>query len=200
MKQHHWTDEDRAFVKRNYKGTKVSKHIMAAHLGVTYSAVCGQIELLGIAKRTHRHPWTPPEEKQLQELMPIYRAEQIAKIMHRSINSVASKATELKASWRNHGSWYTKNEVAEILGVNHHWVQSRIDAEELIASHSNGRKPGSTRIDMWHITQKNLKKFIQQYPGELNGRNVDMFYLVEILAGILPLHWKRDDRLSEENK
>ena len=38
---------------------------------------------------------------------------------------------------------------------------------------------------MWHIAEKDLRAYIRRYPEELNGRNVDLIAIVEILAGIL---------------
>ena len=35
--------------------------------------------------------------------------------------------------------------------------------------------------------EKNLRQFIRRYPHELNGRNVDLVHLFNILTGLEPI-------------
>ena len=181
---HKWTDEERLIVRRDYAQTHASRRAIASKLGVTECAVAGQIALMGIAKRTDRHPWTAKEDGRLRNLIHQYAAITVARMMHRSHNSVVVKAKRLGIHLRFRDGWYTKIEVCEILGVDHKWVQHRIDSGALKATWHNGRKPSQKGMAMWHIDENDLKAFIRRYPQDLNGRNVDLMMIVDILAGV----------------
>lgn len=181
---HKWTDEEREIIRRDYAHTHASRQAIAARLGVGEYGVAGQIAKMGIAKRTDRHPWTPEEDERLKGLIPRYATSHIAKMLHRSINSVVVRSQRLRLHRRNHDGWYTKKEVCEILGVDHHWLQRRIDSGALKATYHNGHRPTQFGLAMWHIDEKDLKAFIRQYPDEINGRNVDMLQIVDLLAGV----------------
>jgi len=181
---HKWTEEEREYVRVHYAHTHASRRAIAHTLGVTEFGVAGQLSKMGICKRTDRHPWTPREDKKLEELLPCYCVGKVAKMMHRSLNSVVLRAKRLGLHRRNHYGWYTKKEVGEILGVDHHWVQRRIDSGELKATYHNGHKPSNKGSAMWHIGEKDLKAFIRRYPADLNGRNVDIMQIVEVLVGV----------------
>lgn len=107
----------------------------------------------------------------------------MAKNLHRSVNAVAGRIQRLGLRHRYRDGWYTKTEVCEILGVDQHWVQRRIDAGVLRATYHNGERPGKGGMRMWHIAEKELRGFVIQYPQELNGRNVDIVQLVDVLVG-----------------
>ena len=181
---HKYSEEEREFIRVHYKQTHASRQGIATRLGVTEYGVAGQIARMGLCKRTDRHPWTPKEDEKLKGLIPHYGVIHIARVMHRSINSVVVRSKRLGIHRRNHEGWYTKKEVCEILGVDHHWIQHRIDSGELKATYHNGHRPTSKGMAMWHIEERDLKAFIRRYPCEFNGRNVDLMQIVEILVGI----------------
>jgi len=108
----------------------------------------------------------------------------MARKLHRSPGSITNRIKRLKISRRSRSGWFTKREVCEILGMDHHWVQARIDSGELIASYHNGHRPTKIGSSMWHISEHDLKHFICRFPEDLNGRNVDMVMIVDILAGV----------------
>lgn len=185
MEKHHWTDEEREIVRRDYKGTNASAEAIAHRLGngITKWAVKGQVQMIGLAK-VHRNGWSPEEDERLGQLITRYAPNTVAKMMGRGVNSVVVRAKRLGYSRRVRDGWFTKTEVCEILGVDHKWVQQRIDAGQLKASWHNGTKPTNKGSACWHIAEQDLKAFIQRYPLELTGRNVDLFTIVEILAGL----------------
>ena len=152
---------------------------------VTEFAVAGQISMMGIAKRDDRRPWTFKEEGKLAEIIHQYGPRQVAKMMHRSLNSVVVKSKRIGASRRVRDGWFTKAEVCEILGMDHKWVQRRIDSGAIKASYHTGTKPSKLGMAMWHINEKDLVEFIRRYPEELTARNVDFIMIVEMLAGVI---------------
>ena len=179
--KHKWTDEEREIVRRDYKGTNASAQIIAEHLGVTRCAVKGQAVALGIL-RQKGPPWTPKEVERLEELIHRYSVRTVAKMLHRSQNAVKVKATRLKLKLRLRDDWYTKSEVCEICGEDHHKVQRWIDSGALKASWHNGRRPSKKGMAMWHIEATDLKSFLTNYSGELLGRNVDIQQIVWLLT------------------
>jgi len=185
MERHHkWTDEEKDIVRRDYKGTHASVREIARRLGVTEHQVRAEAYRMGLATRTDRRPWDPRQDERLRKLIPRYSANYIANIMHRSVNSVVVRSKRLGIHRRNHDGWFTKAEVCEILGMDHHWVQRRIDSGALKATYHNGRRPSREGMAMWHIEERDLRAFIRHFPQDLSGRNVDLIAIVEILAGI----------------
>ena len=153
-------------------------------MGVSENAVAGQISNMGIAKRDDRRPWAPAEKERLAELIHQYCPRRIAKLMHRSLNSVVVMSKRLHASRRVRDGWFTKREVCEILGHDHKWVQRRIDNGALKASYHYGHRPRKLGHSAWHITESSLRDFIRRYPEELTGTNVDLIMIVDIVAGV----------------
>jgi hypothetical protein len=181
-RKHRWSGEEQAIVVRDYNHTRESIKLLAAKLGVTYFAVRGQIAILGLA-RDGRKPWSPQEDKRLGGLIPKYAPITVAKRMGRSVNSVVVRSKRLGIMRRYRDGWYTKMEVCRILGVDHHWIQSRIDSGALKASyHFPDHKPCQKGMSCWHIKDADLRKYIVSYCGELNGRHVDVISLVDILV------------------
>ena len=186
---HRWKEEELEIIRRDYKHTRESKQELARRISemfgeeVSQHAVAGQLSKMGICKNGRR-PWTPEEEEKLKEIMYQYSPGHVAKLMRRSVNSVVVKSKRLKISRRVRDGWFTKREVCEMFGVDHKWLQARIDSDALKATYHYATKPSKLGGSAWHITEKAVKDFLQHYPGELAGRNVDIIMLVDILAGV----------------
>lgn len=181
---HRWTEDELEIVRRDYAGTNESARAIAHRLGVTLFAVKGQVQKLGIAKITDRCKWDPAQDKKLRELIEQYPISLVAKKMKRSKNAVAMRVKRLGLSRRDRFDWYTKREVCEILGVDHKWVQTRIDSGSLPAISYYGGRVGQLGLSAWQIQRTDLRAFIRRYPEELNGRNVDLITVVDILCGL----------------
>ena len=186
---HRWTEGDLEIVRCQYDGTGLSAMAIANKLGVTVNAVKGKVARLGLGKVVHR-PWTAKEDERLRKLSGEISIARISQRMGRSINSVAVRCKRLKLSRRHHHGWFTKTEVAEILGKDHKWVQTRIDNGSLPATHHAKVEPQQNGGSVWHISEKDLKKYIRCYCSELNGRNVDLVQIVDILAGVMSPYTK----------
>ena len=189
-KNHMWTDEERAIIRRDFKHSRASCEQLAEYLSrligekITAFAVRGQVTCMGIAKSDDRHPWSSKEDAKLMELMPTFCPRTVAKIMHRSINSVVVRSKRLNISRRCRNGWYTKKEVMEILGHDHKWIQRRIDSGALKATYHYDHRPTQKGGSAWHIAEADLKKFIKTYPEELMGCNIDIITIVDIISGV----------------
>ena len=185
--RHRWTQDEIDTVRREYAGTRESRKALAIQLGVSENSISSMVGKLGLAKKKYyrRRRWTPEEDAQLAELLETMTVESIARKMRRSLDSVTIRVSRLGLSRRDHSGWYNKTEVCAILGKDHKWVQRRIDDGSLKASWHHGTRPQGKGQAAWHIDQADLKRFLRTYPEELNGRNVDLVQVVEILAGLL---------------
>ena len=186
MRQNHkWTDDERDIIRRDYKHTHKSRQELAARLGVTEFGVAGQISTMGIAKSDDRRQWTPQEKERLVKLIPRYCPRRVAKMMHRSLNSVVLMAKRIKVPRRYRDGWFNKREVCEILAHDHKWVQARIDSGALKATYHYEERPTQKGLSAWHIPEYDLVQFIRKHPQELMGCNIDIIMVVELLAGII---------------
>ena len=185
---HKWTEEERAIVRRDYRGNNGSQKIADA-LGVTKYAVKGQAQKLGIM-RQKSPKWKNKEIKNLEELIHHKSVGQIAKILGRSQNAVKVKATRLELKMRVREGWYTKADVCAIVGEDHKKVQQWIDRGFLKAAWHYDREPCKRGMSSWHIEERDLKEFLINYSAELIGRNVDIQQIVWIVTGVEQLPWK----------
>lgn len=181
-----WTEEESDYVRQHYEGNNASARRIGQVLGRTAYAVKGQVQVLGIATAfdRQRQNWDPVQDEQLMTLLEKHPPRQVARKMHRSVNSIVLRAKRLGVSSRDHSGWYTSREVCEILGKNHKWVKRRIVDGLLVATSHYGGEVGQAGLSSYKIQESDLKDFIRRYPEELNGRNVDLVAIVEILAGI----------------
>ena len=179
--KHKWTEEEKEIVRRDYRGNRESCEHIAGRIGVTTQAVKSQVQLLGLAQVRHCR-WTEKEDEQLRELAEELPPQKIARRMKRSKNAVVLRMKRLRISQRDHSGWYTKREVTEIFGVDHKWVQVRIDNGSLEASYHHGHRPQQNGSCCWHICEKAVRDFLVNHAWELNGRNVDLLSIVDILT------------------
>ena len=186
--RHIWTEEEKGIVRMMYKGTNKSAIDIANRLTVltgekiTLYAVKGQVQQMGLAIDKSRR-WTEREKEKLAELMGKNRPEVVARLLRRSVNSVQVMAKRLSCGKRVRDGWYTKREVSEICGVDHHKTQQWIDKGILKASFEHGARPQKDGSRCWHINEADLREFFIQHSYELTGRNVDLFQMVNILIG-----------------
>lgn len=185
---HNWTEDEREIIRRDYRHTHSSRQELGTRLGVSQYAIAGQIANMGIAKRNDRRPWSPKEKEVLADLLHQYCPRKVALIMHRTMHSVVVMSTRLGVSLRIRDGWFTKAEVCKILGMDHSWVQRRIDNGTLVATYHYGHRPTQQGGSAWHIEEKAIRDFLRRCPEELNGRNVDMVMIVDILAGVTNQH------------
>ena len=183
---HRWTPEEEEIVRLRYEQTTTSSEHLAVIIGgVSPTAVRRKAAALGVCKVIDRRRWTPEEERKLGILIEHGKAQsEIAKELHRSVDSVRVRANRyLGLRFRDH-SWYTKKDICQILGVGHKWVQRRIDAGTLKARpHFKGTVPGKLGLAPWHVEEKDLRQFIIDHPHELTGRNCDITAIVALLTG-----------------
>lgn len=187
---HYWTEEDDIFLRSQYRHTMESLRKLANSLDVTENAVRQRLTRLGILRQAVK--WTKPELAFLERNYNKHSNKVLAAKLHKSQNSVVAKAHRLRIKKRNRVGWFTKTEVAAILGVDTGWITRRMKNGQCnLEMHpfDDEKPPQKSRYDSWKISEKALRDFICTYPEELTGCNVDFVMLVDILAGIkVPYH------------
>lgn len=189
--RHEWSDEDNTFLRANFDYTHRSLEDMARWLSERYGKtitpwqVRYQVEKLGLP-RTWRELgkkyWTEKEEERLGELLEQYPVSEVARRLRRSPASVRFQATKMGLSTLSRLGWYTENEVAQILGVDSHRVNSWINRGILPASYHYGTFPTQHGMTAWHIKEEDLVAFLRRYAPELTGRHVDVGQIVDMLS------------------
>jgi hypothetical protein len=182
--KHRWTEIESEYVRVNYDGTGQSVQIMAGYLQMSFQQVKSHIQFLGIANHTGYARWDPKDDDIVRELVGKVSPNGIARRLRprRTARAVVVRIKRLGLSRRNRDGWYTKTETAQIFGVGHHRIQCFIDAGFLRASYHFDRKPSKLGMSMWHIEEDAIASFLKRHPEELNGRNVDLIQVVQILT------------------
>ena len=131
-----------------------------------------------------RRNWTTEEEERLVDLAGKFPMSTVALKMGRTTHSIWQKASSMKIKQQYRDDWFTKDDVARIMGVSLKTVQHWIDSGELKASHHHGRKPiPNSGTCAWHIEAKDIRKFLTKYPTELQDKKTDIPQLIYILTG-----------------
>jgi len=182
---HYWSSGEDMILRQNYKHTMESLRQLADKLGVTEDSCRQRLTRLGILRQAVR--WSESELRILENNYDKKSNKVLAKMLHKSQNSIVAKANRLRMKKRNRDGWFTKTEVANILGVDMGWITRRMKNGQCkleMTPFDNERVPSKGHYDSWRISEKALRDFIRTYPEELTGCNVDFVMLVDILAGI----------------
>lgn len=182
---HHWTGDEDATLRRDYRHSVVSLKDLGERFGVSENAIRQRLNKMGILRQGVK--WSVKDEQYLVENYAKLSPRVISERLHKSLNSVVNKAHRLCVANRTRDGWFTKKEVAEIFGVDQGWINRRINGRGLkfdIEPYDPDRVPRKGSYASWRISEKALCDFIRCYPEELTGRNIDFVVLVDILAGI----------------
>ena len=173
-----WTPEEDAAIRAAYKprpGWKKERDQLAVRFGRTSGAIKHRAQALEVAVKSGKsRPWTKADDEELAELLETHSRHAVAKKLGRSLNAINIRCQKLRLYAAYRDGWYTADDVAFIVGVNPSWVQRRIERGML-----RDERDGQAH----RITVRALKEFIKAYPGELQGRPVDMVSVVQVLVG-----------------
>ena len=182
--RHVWTQEEMDTLRREYRPGGKTQEELAAQMGVTKNQLGKQISRMGLQRNQRQPAWSDEENRTLLELIERKPVDQVARRMHRTRAAVIGQLRKLQISRRNRNGWYTLRETAEILGMEIRLVKKYMEDGSLRATGHHGKLLAPERGQMWHIEEKDLRRFIRRHPQDLQGRNVDMIQLVQILGGI----------------
>jgi len=185
-KRHSWTEEEDLLLRRDIRPERAERVRLARRIGVTIYQLEFRAARLGLLKATDymKRFWAVAEDEYLRGKAGQLSPKKMAKHLGRSMNSVVMRLKRLGLSRRNRDGWYTKMDACAVLGKEHKWLQARIDSGALRATYHHGERPAAGGMRQWHIEAKDLRSFIIGHCEELNGSNVDMVALVDLLVGL----------------
>jgi len=185
--KHKWALQEEDIVRQQYRGTHQSCKEIADYLNfvgasppLTQYAVQGRVIKLGIGQRENRR-WSEREMNQLREWTGRYPPTLIAEKLKRGVVSVTVKMKKMGLLRRAKTGWYTKKDVAEMLGVDHKKVQRWMDDGYLKAVPYQ-EMPQKNGGGQWYIAEADVRAFLLRYQQELVGRNLDLCQVFDILV------------------
>lgn len=191
--RHFWTEEEKIIVRRDYRNSRKSAREIAWRISrpgvaITEAAVMAMARDLGLAQKSDRcdRRWTDEEDEKLEYLLTKYNVRRVAKYLRRSVNAVLGRAFKLSIQIKSCRDWYTAGDVCAVLGVDQEWVRKRIDSGALKASWHHDSLPSQIGSKSWHITSDDLRNYIQCYTHELQGKNVDIVAVVDLVTHTVP--------------
>jgi len=175
VKRHVWTAHDYELLRTYYDGKSASIKKLEGLTGASHNAIKQKAIGLRLTKRQKPPDWSQEEYDKLAKLAPDYSPNQIAKKLKRSENAVSIKLYRMNIC-PNGRSWYTVQDLIDIFGVNFKTVQKWVESGKLQAERYKSEN------GFWKVTPEDLRQFVIRCPLELQGRKVDMVFLVDLLA------------------
>lgn len=174
-----WTPEKKEILISRYCHNKNLDEKLAAELGVTYRALQKQGIYLGLSSKRELRLWTTSENNFLENNYLSMPMPLIAVKLNRSYQSVASRCKTLKMlkTIMERGDIYTVHDATYILGL------SRFNL--LTYARSGALKGTKGAGDIWYFKRTDLKTFCKKYTRELEGHNVNLPLLFDLM-GIAP--------------
>lgn len=184
--RHIWTEEEDLMLRRDIQPEEAARTQLAQHLGVSVYQLKFRAAQLGLltAMDRGRHFWSVAEDDYLRGEVGRQSPKRMARHLGLSLNAVVVRLKRLGLSRRDRDGWYTAADACAVLGKDHKWLQARIASGALRATYHHGERPAKGGMRQWHIEAKALREFILQHCEELNGSNVEMVSLVDVLVGI----------------
>jgi hypothetical protein len=139
-----------------------------------------QAARLGLTMKMDRKPWTLAELDVLEKLIGRVSSAAIAKRLHRPESSVVNKLKRLGNS-RRVREGYTMRDLEQCLGEDHHkiwaWIHSGWLRDRLQGTQRHGRNGN----DIHRIQEKDILRFLQSHPQEINLGKVDQTWFLDLV-------------------
>ena len=166
-----WSPLEYAAIRAAYL-QKTDPAELAKKLGRSSASITRVASALGLTKR--RKAWKAEEDELIRDELGRTSFVQLAARLNRTPSSVKARAFVLGIGAGLREGWYSPTELAPLLGVSVSWIQRRIRDGIIKAPLVNG---------VHKISDEELKSFVTRYHRELQGRAVDLSYIVQLLTG-----------------
>lgn len=175
-----WTPAKDAVLRERYDGRKGSAAKLAAAFGWPKWVITKRAQGLGLCRPVeNRQPWTPEEERLLEEMAGERAITFMARRLKRSDTSVALKLKRMKISCRIRNG-YTLRDLELCFGVDHHLVNRWIRTGLLKGQRRFGA--GFAR-EAWAFTDGDLRRFVRENPTAFELRRVDQVWFLDLGRG-----------------
>jgi len=179
-KKWYWTEAMDAFLRHMYDPIVPGRsQELARRLNVPRWVINRRAAALGLSRPKDR-PWSAQEEAHLEASFHRVSIKTMARKLGRSPTAVKLKAKRL--GLRKYDEGYTASSLAEALGVDPHWVLTRIRSGKLRASHRHTERTAQQGGDSWLITDEALVDFLREHPYDIDLRKVDSLWFMDLIA------------------
>ena len=178
-----WNDTEDAFLRHMYdpaisgRSQEIANRLRRPRWAVNRRAVA-----LGLSRPKDR-PWSEDDRDYLEANFHRSAVKALAKRLGRSPTAIKLKAKRL--GLRKYDEGYTASSLAEALGVDPHWVLSRIRSGKLRAAPRRTDRKPEQGGDSWLITDDALLDFLREYSYDIDLRKVDSLWFMDLIGPCL---------------
>ena len=180
-----WNDAEDAFLRRMYdsairgRSQEIANRLRRPRWVVNRRAVA-----LGLSRPKDR-PWSAEDRDYMEANYHRSAMKVMAKRLGRSPTAIKLKAKRL--GLRKYDEGYTASSLAEALGVDPHWVLSRIRSGRLRAAPRRTDRKPEQGGDSWLITDDALLDFLREHSYEVDLHKVDSLWFMDLIGPCLQL-------------
>jgi len=169
----------------NHRDAKTRPGIrqLAKKVGMPHWALKKRARELGLA-RTKEMPWSEPELEVLarnawmsdERIRLKLRAAGYA----RTVTGIHLKLKRMR--FKHDGSFYSANGLAQALGIDSHAVTRWIKSGHLKAKFRGTARTEQQNGDIYLIHEKDVRRFILEYPTDIDLRKVDQLWFLDLIT------------------
>ncbi len=178
-----WTDAQDALLRREYDpAVKDRAQRIANRLRVPRWAVNRRAVALGLSRPKDR-PWSEADKDYLETNY--HRTSMTAMVSRLRRSPTAIKLKAKRLGLRKYDEGYTACSLAEALGVDPHWVLSRIRSGKLRAVQRHMDRTAQQGGDSWLITDEAVLDFLHHHPYDIDLHKVDSLWFMDLIKPCL---------------
>lgn len=183
-------------IRRAYLGPRGSVSRLAKTLGRSRSAVRDRAQVLGLVVPVRQpHAWAPAELDILRangaQHPNVIRLKLRAAGFERTTSAIQVRKRGLKIRQAGEGDRYTLNSLSAAFGVSREAVRAWVNKGWLYGGRhrAHSAPQGTPPADgaQWRFTPAEVRRFVMENVAAVDFRKVDKFWLVDLLAGPIPI-------------
>jgi hypothetical protein len=179
-----WLPQHDAYLRAHYYGGLHQRgrviRELARQTGFPHWYIKRQARRLGLSMKQDRRPWTREDLDSLDRLLGKVSAATIAKRLKRTETSVVMKIKALGHS-RRVSEGYTRRDLEECLGEDHHKIQKWIGNGWLRDRLQGTQRHDGNGHDIHRFREKDILGFVKQRPQEINLGKVDQVWFLDLV-------------------
>lgn len=174
-----WTPERDALLRARYDGRRFCGNKTAAALGWPKWVITKRAQELGLCRPVeNRRPWTPQEERFLEDHAGTRLAAWIARQLGRTTTSVVMKVKHERLRLRIREG-YTMRDLEMCFGVDHHAIERWLREGRL---RGRRRYENGAARDAWVFRDEDLRAFVYNHPTAFDLRRVDQTWFLDLVT------------------
>jgi hypothetical protein len=180
-----WNEAEDAFLRRMYdpaisgRSQEIANWLRRPRWVVNRRAVA-----LGLSRPKDR-PWCEEDRDYLEANYHRSAMKALTKRLGRSPTAI--KLTAKRLGLRKYDEGYTASSLAEALGVDPHWVLSRIRSGKLRAAPRRTERKPEQGGDSWLISDDALLDFLREHSYDIDLHKVDSLWFMDLIGPCLQL-------------